>query len=387
LEETTVPQAVIVGAVRTPIGRRNGTLSHIRPDDLAALVLVALVERAGIDPIIVEDIIMGCVSPVGEQGLNIARVAGMIAGFPVEACGVQINRMCGSSQQAVHFAAQAVEAGDMEVAIGAGVESMSRVAMGSDAGTFSDKLMARYGLVPQGVSAEMIADNWNLSRRDLEEFALESHRRALRAIDAGYFRSQIVPVQVTLPDGSLATLENDEGPRRDTSLERMAGLQPAFKPDGKITAAVSSQISDGAGAVLVMSREAAAKYGLRPRARFLARCVAGVDPVMMLHGVIPATRKALAKAGLSISDIDAVEINEAFASVVLAWQKEIKAPDMARVNPNGGACALGHPLGGTGAILMTKLLYELERTGGRYGLQTMCIGHGMATASIIERLD
>lgn len=380
-------EAVIVEAVRSPVGRRNGTLSHIRPDDLAALVLGALVERAGIDPAVVEDVIMGCVTPIGEQGLNIARVAVMIAGWPLEVCGVQINRMCGSSQQAIHFAAQAIEAGDMDVAIGAGVESMSRVPMGSDGGPFSDRLVARFNLVPQGISAEMIADKWNLSRRELEEFALESHRRAIRAIDNGYFRSQIVPVKVKLPDGNEVTLENDEGPRRDTSLEKMAALPPAFKPDGKITAAVSSQISDGAGAVLVMSREAARKYGLRPRARFLARVVAGVDPVMMLHGVIPATRRALAKAGLGIEDMDVIEINEAFASVVLAWQKEIKPPDMTRVNPNGGACALGHPLGATGAILMTKLLYELERTGGRYGLQTMCIGHGMATASVIERLD
>ncbi len=382
-----MPEAVIVEAARSPIGRRNGTLSHIRPDDLAALVLNGLVEKAKIDPAIVEDVIMGCVSPIGEQGLNVGRVAVMIAGWPVEVPAVQINRMCGSSQQAIHFAAQAIEAGDMDVAIGAGIESMSRVAMGSDGGTFSDRLMARFNLVPQGISAEMIADHWGLSRRELEEFALESHRRAIRAIDAGYFKSQIIPIKVKLPDGSEVTLENDEGPRRDTSLEKMAGLQPAFKPDGKITAAVSSQISDGSGAVLLMSREAANKHGLRPRARFLARCVAGVDPVMMLHGVIPATQKALARAKLSIKDIDVVEINEAFASVVLAWKKEINPPDMARVNPNGGACALGHPLGGTGAILMTKLLYELERTGGRYGLQTMCIGHGMATASIIERLD
>ncbi len=382
-----MPEAVIVEAVRSPVGRRNGTLSHIRPDDLAALVLNGLVEKAKVDPAIVEDVVMGCVSPIGEQGLNVGRVAVMIAGWPVEVPAVQINRMCGSSQQAIHFAAQAIESGDMEVAIGAGIESMSRVAMGSDGGTFSDRLMARFNLVPQGISAEMIADHWNISRRELEEFALESHRRAIRAIDAGYFKSQIIPIKVKLPDGGEVTLENDEGPRRDTSLEKMAALQPAFKPDGKITAAVSSQISDGSGAVLLMSREAAKRHGLRPRARFLARCVAAVDPVMMLHGVIPATKKALARAKLSIEDIDVVEINEAFASVVLAWKKEINPPDMAKVNPNGGASALGHPLGATGAILMTKLLYELERTGGRYGLQTMCIGHGMATASVIERLE
>lgn len=382
-----MPEPVIVGAVRSAVGRRNGTLSHIRPDDLAALVLQALAERTGIDPAIVEDVVMGCVTPIGEQGLNIGRVAPLIAGWPLEVCGVQLNRMCGSSQQAIHFAAQAIGAGDMEVAVGAGVEAMSRVAMGSDGSTFSDNLINRFSLVPQGISAEMIADKWDISRRDMEEFALESHKRAIRAIDAGYFRSQIVPIKVKLPDGTEVNLENDEGPRRETSLEKMGGLQPAFKPDGKITAAVSSQISDGAGAVLLMSREAAKKYGLRPRARFLARVVHGVDPVMMLHGVIPATKRALAKAGLGIKDIDVVEINEAFASVVLAWEKEIKPPTMEKVNPNGGACALGHPLGATGAILMTKLLNELERTGGRYGLQTMCIGHGMATATVIERLE
>ena len=382
-----MPQAVIVEAVRSPVGRRNGTLSHVRPDDLAAHVLKALVERAGIDPIEVEDVVMGCVTPIGEQGFNIGRVAPLIAGFPVEVCGVQVNRMCGSSQQAIHFAAQAIDAGDLDCAIGAGVEAMSRVAMGSDGGTFSEGLMARFGLVPQGISAEMIADKWGLSRRDLEVFALESHRRAIRAIDAGYFKTQIVPVPVKLPDGSEITFAVDEGPRRETTLEKMAALPAAFTPEGKITAAVASQISDGSGAVLLMSQEKAKKHGLKPRARFVARAIAGVDPVMMLHGVIPATKKVLAKAGLTIKDIDVVEINEAFASVVLAWAKEINPPDMARVNPNGGACALGHPLGATGAILMTKLLYELERTGGRYGLQTMCIGHGMATATILERVE
>jgi acetyl-CoA acetyltransferase family protein len=359
----------------------------MRPDDLAALVLQGLVERAGIDPAVIEDVIMGCVTPIGEQGLNIARVAVMIAGWPVEVPAVQVNRMCGSSQQAIHFAHQAIAAGDMDVTVGAGIEAMSRVAMGSDGGTFSEKLMARFALVPQGISAEMIADKWDLSRRDLEEFALESHRRAIRAIDAGYFRREIIPIEVKMPDGTTVTLKDDEGPRRDTSLERMASLAPAFKPDGKITAAVSSQISDGAGAVLLMSREKAAELGLKPRARLVARAVAGVDPVMMLHGVIPATQKVLARTGMTIDQMDVVEINEAFASVVLAWKKEINPPDMTKVNPNGGACALGHPLGATGAILMTKLLHELERTGGRYGLQTMCIGHGMATASIMERLD
>jgi acetyl-CoA acetyltransferase family protein len=380
-------EAVIVEAVRSPVGKRNGTLSHIRPDDLAAVVLKALLERAGIDPALVEDVIMGCVTPIGEQGFNIARLAGFIAGFPVEVCGVQINRMCGSSQQAAHFAAQAIEAGDMDIVIAGGVESMSRVPMGSDGGTFSSRLMERFSLIPQGLSAELVADKWDISRREMEEFALESHRRAIEATDAGRFRREIVPVEVQMPDGTTVTLKDDEGPRRDTSLEKMAALPPAFKPDGKITAAVSSQISDGAGALLLMSREKAEELGLRPRARFLARAVVGVDPVMMLHGVIPATRKVLARAGMGIEDMDVIEVNEAFASVVLAWKKEIDPPDMTRVNPNGGACALGHPLGATGAILMTKLIHELERTGGRHGLQVMCIGHGMATASVLERLD
>ncbi|HCJ10853.1 MAG TPA: steroid 3-ketoacyl-CoA thiolase [Clostridiales bacterium] len=382
-----MPEAVIVEAVRSPVGKRNGTLSHMRPDDLAGLVLKALVDRAGIDPALVEDVIMGCVTPIGEQGFNIARLAAFIAGFPVEVCGVQINRMCGSSQQAAHFAAQAIETGDMDIVIAGGVESMSRVPMGSDGGTFSSRLMERFSLIPQGLSAELVADKWDISRREMEEFALESHRRAIEATDAGRFRREIVPIEVLMPDGSTVTFEDDEGPRRDTSLEKMAALPPAFKPDGKITAAVSSQISDGAAALLLMSRQKAEELGLRPRARFVARAVVGVDPVMMLHGVIPATRKVLARAGLGIEDMDVIEINEAFASVVLAWKKEIDPPDMTRVNPNGGACALGHPLGATGAILMTKLIHELERTGGRYGLQVMCIGHGMATASVIERLD
>ncbi len=380
-------EAVIVEAVRSPVGKRNGTLSHMRPDDLAGLVLKALVDRAGIDPALVEDVIMGCVTPIGEQGFNIARLAAFIAGFPMEVCGVQINRMCGSSQQAAHFAAQAIEAGDMDVVIAGGVESMSRVPMGSDGGTFSSRLMERFSLIPQGLSAELVADKWDISRREMEEFALESHRRAIEATDAGRFRREIVPVEVQMPDGTTVTFKDDEGPRRDTSLEKMAALPPAFKPDGKITAAVSSQISDGAAALLLMSRQKAEELGLRPRARFVARAVVGVDPVMMLHGVIPATRKVLARAGMGIEDMDVIEINEAFASVVLAWKKEIDPPDMTRVNPNGGACALGHPLGATGAILMTKLIHELERTGGRYGLQVMCIGHGMATASVIERLD
>jgi len=294
--------------------------------------------------------------------------------------------MCGSSQQAAHFAGQAIETGDMDVVIAGGVECMSRVPMGSDGGTFSNRLAERFPLIPQGLSAEMIADKWDISRREMEEFALESHRRAVAATDAGHFRREIVPVEVETPEGKVV-LKDDEGIRRDTSLEKMAALQPAFRPGGKITAAVSSQISDGAGALLLMSREKAVELGLKPRARFVARAVVGVDPVMMLHGVIPATRKVLDRAGLDIADMDIIEINEAFASVVLAWQKELGPPDMTRVNPNGGACALGHPLGATGAILMTKLLHELERTRGRFGLQVMCIGHGMSTASILERLD
>lgn len=381
-------EAVIVEAVRTPVGRRGGMLSGIRSEDLAGMVLKELVRRAGIDPALVEDVIMGCVTQVGEQAWCIGREAALIADFPLHVPGVAIDRQCGSSQQAVHFAAQAILAGDMDVVVAAGVENMSRVPMGSNFKdtTFSKELTSRYEIIPQGLSAERIADKWGYSRARLDEFALESHQKAIRAQDEGRFDREIMPVEVTLPDGAKTIFKADEGPRRDTSLEKLGSLKTVFKENGKIHAGNSSQISDGAAAVLVMSREKAEELGIKPRFRIVARSVVGSDPTLMLTGPIPATAKVLARAGLSIRDIDIFEVNEAFAPVPLAWLDETGA-DPARLNPNGGAIALGHPLGCSGARLMTTMLHELERTGGRYGLQTMCEGHGMANATIIERLE
>ncbi len=384
-------EALIVGAVRTPTGKKNGALAGWRPDDLAAFTLRALVDRVGIDPKEVEDVIMGCVSQVGEQGWNIARNAALIAGFPLEVCGVSVNRQCGSSQQATHFAAMGILSGVQECVIAAGVESMTRIPIGSDGsgpgdGPVSPKLSEQYSIVPQGISAELIAEKWGLSRKELDEFSYESHRRAARAIREGRFRREIVPVPVTLSDGTEGMFDTDEGVRMEPSLEKMAALPPSFKSDGVVAAGNSSQISDGAAAVLVMSREKAKALGLRPKARILAMATAGVDPTIMLTGPIPATRKVLARAGLKLSDMDLIEINEAFASVVLAWQRELE-PDMEKVNVNGGAIALGHPLGASGGRILTTLLHELERTGGRYGLATMCIGFGQATATIVERVS
>jgi acetyl-CoA acetyltransferase family protein len=385
-----MPTAVIVDAVRTAVGRRNGQLKDWHPVDLAAETLQALVARNDLDPALIEDVIMGCVMQVGEQSLNVARNAALAAAFPESVVGTTVDRQCGSSQQAAHFAAQSVIAGANDIVIAAGVEVMTRVPMGASVQSgpgfpFGPKLMERYaavgGLVPQGISAELIADKWDLSREDLDAFSLQSHQRAARAIEEGRFENEIIPV--TGADGG--TFTRDEGVRPDSSLEKLASLKPAFKPDGKVTAGNSSQISDGAAALLIMTEEKANELGLRPRARFHSFALAGVDPVTMLTGPIPATDKVLGRAKLKLSDIDLVEINEAFASVVLAWEKE-HHPDMARVNVNGGAVALGHPLGCSGAKLMTTLLNELERTGGRYGLQTMCEGGGMANATIIERL-
>jgi acetyl-CoA acyltransferase len=385
-----MPTAVIVDAVRTAVGRRNGQLKDWHPVDLAAETLRALIARSDLDPALVEDVIMGCVMQVGEQSLNIARNAALAAGFPESVVGTTVDRQCGSSQQAAHFAAQSVMAGAQDIVIAAGVEVMTRVPMGATVMSgpglpFGNKLNERYapvgGLVPQGISAELIADKWNLSREDLDAYSLESHRRAAQAQQEGRFEGQILPL--TGADGGV--FDRDEGVRADTSAEKLASLKPAFKADGKITAGNSSQISDGSAALLIMSEEKANELGLRPRARFHSFAMAGVDPVLMLTGPIPATDKVLERAKMSLSDIDLVEINEAFASVVLAWEKE-HHPDMTRVNPNGGAIALGHPLGCSGAKLMTTLLSELERTGGRYGLQTMCEGGGMANATIIERL-
>ena len=378
--------AVIVGAVRTAVGKRNGKLSPVRPDDLLADTLKALVERTKIDPSEVEDVIMGCVDQVGEQGLNIARNAALIAGFPLDVCGTTLDRMCGSGQQAANFAAMGVMAGQYQVVIAGGVEHMTRVPMGSNAvgpgdGPLSPKLQARFNIVPQGISAEMNAEQWGLKREELDEFAAQSHEKAGRAIAEGRFKREIVPV--TLPDG--AVFDTDEGVRVPVNRDKMASLVPSFKPDGVVTAANSSQISDGASALMFMSEARAKALGLKPRARVVATALAGVDPVIMLTGPIPATQRVLKKAGMTLDQIDLIEINEAFASVVLAWERELH-PDMSRVNVNGGAIALGHPLGCSGGKLMTTLLHELERTGKRYGLQTMCIGFGQGIATIIERL-
>ena len=388
--------AVIVDAVRTAGGKRNGKLRGWHAVDLAAEPLEALVERNDLDPAIVDDVIMGCVMQVGEQALNIGRNAALAAGFPESVPSTTVDRQCGSSQQALHFAAQGVMAGAYDVVIAAGVESMTRTPMGSsivrDLGfPFGPAMMARYaergGLVSQGISAEMIADQWGISREDLDAFSARSQQYAARATAEGRFEREIVPVEVRDEEGKSTgeLLTADEGIRPDTTAEVLANLKPSFKPDGKVTAGNSSQITDGAAAVLVMSEEKASALGLTPRARFHSFAIAGVDPVTMLTGPIPATRMVLDKAKMSMGDIDLVEINEAFASVVLAWEKELH-PDMEKVNVNGGAIALGHPLGCSGAKLMTTLLNELERTGGRYGLQTMCEGGGMANATIIERL-
>ena len=388
--------AVIVDAVRTPGGRRNGKLRGWHAVDLAAEPLKALAERNDLDPALVEDVIMGCVMQVGEQALNIGRNAVLAAGYPESVPSTTIDRQCGSSQQALHFAAQGVMAGAYDVVIAAGVEHMTHTPMGSsvvrDLGfPFGPKMMERYaergGLVSQGISAEMIADQWDLSRQDLDAFGARSQQFAARATAEGRFEREILPLLVKDDEGAVTdeTISTDEGVRPDTTAEVLANLKPAFKPDGKVTAGNSSQISDGAAAVLIMSEEKANALGLTPRARFHAFSLAGVDPVTMLTGPIPATRTVLEKAKMTIDDIDLIEINEAFASVVLAWEKELHA-DMDRVNVNGGAIAIGHPLGCSGAKLMCTLLNELERTGGRWGLETMCEGGGMANATIIERL-
>ena len=388
--------AVIVDAVRTPGGKRNGKLRGWHAVDLASEVLMALQRRNDLDPAVVDDVIMGCVMQVAEHGLNVGRNAVLAAGWPESVPATTVDRQCGSSQQAVHFAAQGVMAGAYDVVVAAGVESMTRVPMGStvvrELGMpFGPRVMRRYeergGLVNQGISAEMIADEWGLSREQLDSYALGSHLRAARATVEGRFEREIVPVAVRdeagADTGELST--TDEGIRPDTSLDVLAALKPVFKADGKVTAGNSSQITDGASAVLIMSEERADALGLTPRARFHAFALAGVDPITMLTGPIPATRGVLERAKMGIDDIDLVEINEAFASVVLAWERELH-PDMTRVNVNGGAIALGHPLGASGTKLLATLLHELERTGGRYGLQTMCEGGGLANATIIERL-
>ncbi|TMF12810.1 MAG: thiolase family protein [Chloroflexi bacterium] len=382
-------EAVIVEAVRTAIGRRGGKLSPVRPDDLLALTLREVVNRAGIDAAQVDDVIAGCVTQTGEQGMNIARAAALIAGFPVEVPGTTVNRFCGSGQQAVNFAAQGVLSGAQEIVIGAGVENMSRVPMGSDAfgpgeGPVSPKLMDLFEIIPQGNSAEMIAKKWGFTREQLDEFAYQSHIKAGQAIQEGRFSREVFPVQVK-QNGSSYEFAVDEGVRIPPSREKMAQLKPSFQDDGVVTAGNSSQISDGAAAVLIMTKEKAQQLGLKPRARIVAQAIVGSEPTIMLTGPIPATHKVLKKAGLQLSDIDLFEVNEAFAPVVLAWQQETGA-DMEKVNYSGGAIALGHPLGASGARLITTLLHELERQDARYGLSTMCIGYGMGIATVIERL-
>jgi len=388
----TMREAVIVEAVRTAVGRRNGRLKDWHPVDLMAQVLSALAQRAGVDTNLVEDVIIGCVSQVGEQSLNVGRNAALAAGFPETVPGTTVDRQCGSSQQAIHFAAQGVISGAYDVVIAGGVESMTRVQLGSSytqgpGAPFGSQMLRRYnnGLVHQGISADLVAQKWELSREELDAFSLESHHRAARATAEGRFKSQIVPIEVKNEDGTTSMFAQDEGIRTDTSLEKLASLKPAFKPDGLITAGNSSQISDGAAAVLIMERATAERLGLKPRARFVAFSLAGDNPIMMLTAPIPATFKVLERAGLALDQMDLVEINEAFASVVLAWQRSTGA-DTSRVNVNGGAVAIGHPLGASGARLTTVLLHELERTGGRYGLQTICEGGGMANGMIIERL-
>jgi acetyl-CoA acyltransferase len=397
-----MPTAVIVDAVRTPGGKRNGKLSGWHPADLAAETLNALVQRNDLDPALVEDVIMGCVMQAGAQSVNVARNAVLAAGWPEEVPATTIDRQCGSSQQASHFAAQAVMSGAHDIVVAAGVEVMSQVPMGASIGDgkfgfpFGPRVGARYadvgGLVPQGISAELIADKWGLTREQLDAFSAESQRRAAQATAEGRFENEIVPVRSLHRDKETGAVTEsdemvtaDEGIREGTTVESLANLKPAFKPDGKVTAGNSSQITDGASAALIMSEDKARELGLTPRARFHTFALAGVDPVMMLTGPIPSTAKVLAKSGLGLDDIDLFEVNEAFAPVVLAWQLETGA-DLAMTNVNGGAIALGHPLGASGTKLLATLLNELERTGGRYGLQTMCEGGGMANATIIERL-
>jgi acetyl-CoA acetyltransferase family protein len=397
-------EAVVVEAVRSPIGKRNGSLAGTHPVDLLSTVLEELVQRAGVDPGDIEDNITGCVSQVGEQSLNVARNAWLAAGFPETIPATTVDRQCGSSQQAVHFAAQGVIAGAYDLVVASGVESMSRVPMGSSTmgqSPFGQKLWTRYEgkLVPQGISADLIASKWGITREDSDDFAARSHEKAARATKEGYFQKEILPIKIE--GNGTELLDHDEGIRFELDRAKMGQLAPAFQNPSMeelfpgrlnwtVTAGNSSQISDGASAVLIASREKAEQLGLRPRARFVSFSLAGDSPILMLTAPIPATRKALERAGLTLEDIDVVEINEAFASVVLAWQRELGVSDEwfdDHVNPNGGAIAVGHPLGATGAKLLTTMLHELERRGGRYGLQTMCEGGGMANATIIERLD
>ena len=385
--------ALIVDAVRSSIGRRNGTLAATRGDELAGQVLNGLVRRVGLDPAEVEDVQMGCVTQIGEQGWNVGRMAVLVAGWPETVSGTTVDRQCGSSMQTNFNAAAAVWSGQLDVVISAGVEMMSRVPMGSNGGDLSDRLHERWQIVPQGISAEVIADEWKITREELDAYSLESHRRALAAIDEGKFEREIVPVEVVgdlQPAGAavaVTTFAVDETPRRDTSAEKLAALQPAFLPDGKVTAGNSSQICDGTAAVLIASEEAASRLGLEPRARFVSFGLSGVDPHRMLHGNPEACANALAKAGLTWDQIAVIEVNEAFASVPIQFMRDTGLAERgADVNPNGGGISLGHPLGATGARVTATLLNELERRNERYGIACMCIGFGMAIAGVVERL-
>jgi acetyl-CoA acyltransferase len=378
--------AFIVDAVRSPIGRRNGSLAGLRADELAGQVLNALVERTALDPAEVEDVQMGCVTQVGEQGWNIGRMAPLVAGWPDSVAGTTVDRQCGSSMQCNLNAAAAVSAGHLDLVVSAGVDSMSRVPMGSSGGDVSEKLLERWEIVPQGISAELIAAEWGLSREELDAYSYESHRRALAAIDDGRFESEVVPVEVSNPHVGVV-FGVDETPRADTSLEALAALKPAFLPDGRVTAGNSSQICDGAAALLVASQAACSRLGLEPRARFVSFGLIGVDPRLMLHGNPQACERALAKAGLGWDDVAVVEVNEAFASVALQFIRDAGLEDRREdVNPNGGGISLGHPLGATGARVTATLLNELERRDARYGVATMCIGLGQAIAAVIERV-
>ncbi|HWG55624.1 MAG TPA: thiolase family protein [Gaiellaceae bacterium] len=378
--------ALIVDAVRSPIGKRNGALAGVRADELAAQVLDGLLARHDLDPAVVEDVQMGCVTQIGEQGWNIGRMAPLVAGWPETVCGTTVDRQCGSSLQAAFNAATAVRAGELDVVVAAGVESMSRVPMGSNGGDLSDRLHERWRIVPQGISAEVLAAEWGLSREALDAYSLESHRRAVAATDDGRFENEIVPVE-TGAAGAAVLVATDEAPRRDTSAEKLAALPPAFLEDGVVTAGNSSQIVDGAAAMLVTSERAAARLGLEPRARFVSFGLSGVDPHRMLHGNPEACRRALERAGLRWDDVAVIEVNEAFASVVLQFVHDTGLRDrLADINPNGGGISLGHPLGATGARVTATLLNELERRGERYGIVCMCIGFGQAIAAVVERV-
>jgi acetyl-CoA acyltransferase len=382
----SMPDALIVDAVRSPVGKKNGSLSSIRGDDLAAQVLNALAARNELDPGEVEDVQLGCVTQIGEQGWNLGRMVPLVAGWPKTVSGTTVDRQCGSSMQTNFNAATAIWSGQLDVIVSAGVEMMSRVPMGSNGGDLSDRLLERWQIVPQGISAEVIAEEWNLSRDELDAFSLESHRRALAAAADGRFDSEIIPIELANPHTGVL-FDVDETPRADTSLEALASLKPAFVPDGKITAGNSSQICDGAAAVLVTSEEAASRLRLEPRARFVSFGLSGVDPYRMLHGNPQACAAALERAGLTWDDMSVIEVNEAFASVVLQFARDAGVEErMPDINPNGGGISLGHPLGATGARITATLLNELERRDARYGIASMCIGFGQAIACIIERV-